>query len=342
MIKLDAGQLFLHIGDHRIRRELHRLPLVIHSQQIADPSGNRERYRYQLLCVAVPGNISFHCFAKADRRHLGYIRCNSGGGVPQIGVREAHAHQLIKKCFRRKDAGVFHHRKAFHISDLSGQLRDLRILHPIGKQFVAQHAVIRTQGCVDGIQAHRYFHALRFIDRLAVRHVHTGFLQRGTAIRKCVFDHQILRLLGIGIRSDIGVLRSDDGLHILDAAVLQHFADAFARTRRNLIDHGPREGNARLILQIVDESGFHEALFFPGFRHFQHAFPELLPVLGYIVHGKERQRRFPVLIAFIQHGCDDAHRTDRFPGPFLYIRAHISEVLPVRAAKRIALLRDRK
>ena len=75
------------------------------------------------------------------------------------------------------------------------------------------------------------------------------------------------------------MLRGDDRRHILDAECFELLLYGLCRTWGDLIDHGPREADLVLILQILYEGCRNEALLLPLLSHGHDGAHELLTVV---------------------------------------------------------------
>src|SRR5699024_6690177 len=98
-----------------------------------------------------------------------------------------------------------------------------------------------------------------FVYGVSVGHVNAGFFQCRSSVRELVLDYQVLRLLSVYERSDIGSLGSDHRSDILNACFLQLCAYRIRRSWSDLVDHGPWEGNLILIGQVLYEAFLYEA-----------------------------------------------------------------------------------
>ena len=185
-------------------------------------------------------------------------------------------------------------------------------------------------------------HPLGLVDGLAVGHVDPRLLQRRTAVGEAILHHEILRLLCVDKRRDIRPFGRDDWRNRLAAELFQLRADGIRRTRRDFVDHRPREGDLSLIGDVIHKVLRHKALFQPLFRHRQHCAAQFFAVVAAIIHRNDGQRRFTVFKAMQQHGADDRHRACRFLRAVVDIRLHKREEIAGRILERIALLGNRE
>ena len=131
-------QLLAEHRQHRIRRELKRISLIVHRQKIAYPSRDRERNRDERLRAPVPLYIGLDVLSEPDCRHLGNVHRNPLRGVAKVRIREALGHQLIEKCLRREDTRILNDRKSLDIADPPGELPEVGIAHAVCEEIVAQ------------------------------------------------------------------------------------------------------------------------------------------------------------------------------------------------------------
>ena len=193
---------------------------------------------------------------------------------------------------------------------------------------------------MQGVQAGGDLHAFGHVDSVAVSHVHTGLLQRRTAIGEAILHHQILRHLRVDKGRDVGVAAGDDGLHALHAGLGQLVADHVGGTGGDLVDHAPGEGDLRLVLHIGGECGRHMALLHPAADDGQHGGAELLAIVAAVVHGHHGHGIRASLEAGIQHRCHDCHGVAGLVGAFLDIGQHHGQRLTLDIGQGIALLGD--
>ena len=158
------------------------------------------------------------------------------------------------------------------------ELVELGVLHLICDQRVAEYTAVYSQCRVQRVEAGGDLHTLYLIDSITVSHVYTSVLKLRSAVREFVLNDEILRALCIDERCDVGMLRGDDRRHILDAECLELLLYRLCWTRGDLIDHGPREADLVLILQILYEGCRNEALLLPLLGHGHDGAHELLTV----------------------------------------------------------------
>ena len=190
------------------------------------------------------------------------------------------------------------------------------------------------------VEAGRDLHALRAVDGVAVGHVDAGLLQRRTAVREAVLDDQVLRALGVDERRDVGALGGDDRRDVLAAELLELLADGVRRARGDLVDHAPREGDLRLVGDVIDERLGDEALLQPLLRHGEDGGTQLLAVVAAVVHGDDGDGRLAGFKAVIKQRADDRHRGGRLLRAVVDVGLDEREEVARGVAKRIALLRD--
>ena len=79
-------------------------------------------------------------------------------------------------------------------------------------------------------------------------------------------------------RLNIGLLSSDDRLHIFHAECLQIICNLFTGTRSDLINHRPRESHHFFITYVVNKTVVCKSLFLPLSGHCKYRLPELCTV----------------------------------------------------------------
>ena len=292
-----------------IRGQFKRVAVIIHGQHVSEPAGDGQRQCGQPFCRTVLPDISLDRFTEADGCHLRDVHGDPLGRIPEIPVREPFFKQFIQECLRGQNPRIRHHVHAFHIADQPGQFRQLRIMHAIGKQIIAQHAVIGCQSRMNRIQADGHLHAFCLVHRFAVGHVHPGFFQRRPAVGEMILNHQVLRSFRVDKRRNEGLLRGDHRVHVLQAPGFEICGDCLAGPRRDLVDHRPREGNGILIadighIVITDPAGL-----MPFCRDGQDGIAQRFTIAGTVVHGDQGQRCTACFKALLQHRRQDRRHT---------------------------------
>ena len=155
------------------------------------------------------------------------------------------------------------------------------------------------------VQASGHLHALHVGNGFAAGKIDARGFQRRPAVGEIVLNHEVFLFLGVHEGGGVGLARGDDEFRVLKAVLAEHFRHARIRTRRDLIDHRPGEGD--LLAQIGGE--FRVAL---G-EHFDHVL-QLFAVAGAIVHAHQGDGRGARAHAVTQQICQRAHQRTRRMG----------------------------
>ena len=164
----------------------------------------------------------------------------------------------------------------------------------------------------------------------------------GAAVRELVFDDEVLRLLRVDERRDERLLVRHDRRHPLDAGVGEGLLDHRVRTRRDLVDHRPRERDLRLVLEVVEKRGGRKAVLDPRLSDFKDGGHELLAVVRAVVHRDDGHRESACAKALKKQRGDDRHRVARLRRALFHVRLDDRHERAVGAAKLIALLGNRE
>ena len=190
---------------------------------------------------------------------------------------------------------------------------------------------------MQGIEAGGDLHALHIIHGLPIRKIESCRLQRRTAVGESVLNDQVFALLRVDEGRDIGVLRGNHRIQALEPVRPEQSFHGGVGPGRNLVNHGPREGNLR---RITDPG--QEAFVLPAFREDPHGLEQLFSVMGTVVRGDHRDGSSAGLIPGIEQG---SHLAEIAPGLFRtggQIRRDGRHDFPCRIPDDIPLLRNGK
>ena len=155
---------------------------------------------------------------------------------------------------------------------------------------------------MQGVEAGADLHPFHLVHGLAVGKVEAGLFQCRTPVGEVVLQHQILALLGIDIGRFHGASCVAHRGKALKAVGLEHRADLEIGARRDLVDHGPGEGDLAAVLKVSLE-----ALVAPGPGKGGHGRFELVAVVGAVVGADHRDRISARAIAFEQQRSHTTH-----------------------------------
>ena len=195
---------------------------------------------------------------------------------------------------------------------------------------------------MDRIQTGVDLHALCLVDSFAVRHIDAAVLQARPSVREMILDHQVLSLLRVAKGRNKGFLRRDDRIDILHTLLLQKRRNALRRARRDLVDHGPGEGNRILIPDIIPEALVHKAVCQPRIGDGPHGLLQALSVVRAVVHRHQSDRKAARPISLVQHCRHDGHAVRAVFRPLPEILLCQTRVSAVRTRQRIPFLRNGK
>ena len=97
---------------------------------------------------------------------------------------------------------------------------------------------------------------------------------------------------------------------VLKAVGRQHLLHFLVRTRGDLVNHGPGEGNLLLVLQIVQEGFGHQRIGHPTLCIGHYAGLHLISVVGAVVHALDGERELSGLPALIEQRAHLSHGKD--------------------------------
>ena len=157
-----------------------------------------------------------------------------------------------------------------------------------------------------------------------------------------VFHHQILRFFRIYKGCNIGLLLSNNNIHILYTGLLKHRLHGLSRPRRDFINHGPGKCDLLFIADVVYKFRFHKSPVSPFPPYFQHCAAKPGPVLRTVIHRYKSQRLCPRLIPLQKHGSYHRYSPHGSFRTMIDIGLNETVILPIRTAQRIALFRDCK
>ena len=136
-------------------------------------------------------------------------------------------------------------------------------------------------------------------------------MERRSTVGIVVFDDKILHFLGIHERCREGVLLCLDIVIILKAVGSQHLLHLLVGAGSDLVDHRPREGDLRLILQIVEEGSRNQSVVHPAFSIGKDTGFHLIAVVRTVVHRLDGKGQQSGIEAFVQQCCNLTHGEDR-------------------------------
>ena len=117
---------------------------------------------------------------------------------------------------------------------------------------------------MEGIQTGCHLHGLHLVNSLSCGVERTTQVEWWTSVGIVVLNHQILHLLGIYEGCREGVLLGLYIVVVLETVLSQHVLHLLVRTRRDLVNHRPREGNLLLVFQIGEESLRNQSVLHPA------------------------------------------------------------------------------
>ena len=132
-------------------------------------------------------------------------------------------------------------------------------------------------------------------------------VQRRTAVRITVFNHQILNLFRIDERGGEGMLFRLDVVVVLEAVGSEQFLHFPMRPGRDLVDHGPREGDLALVFQVVQEGLGGQPVPDPALRIGEDAGFHLVAVVRAVIHRLNGEGQLSSIVALEQQGADLTH-----------------------------------
>ena len=97
---------------------------------------------------------------------------------------------------------------------------------------------------------------------------------------------------------------------VLEAVGCQHLLHLLVGTRGNLVNHGPGEGDLRLILKIVEEGLGHESVLHPTLGIGHNASLHLVAVVGAVIHRLDGKRELAVIKTLQEQGANLTHGKD--------------------------------
>ena len=110
------------------------------------------------------------------------------------------------------------------------------------------------------------FHFFHLIHCFAVGKIYPAPVKRKFPVREIILYHKILCFLRVDKWCCVGILSRDNQFRILKTILVEHFLNHRIRARRNLIDHAPREGNARMVTYIINKALLYNTALCPLFR----------------------------------------------------------------------------
>ncbi len=185
-----------------------------------------------------------------------------------------------------------------------------RVAHFGGNGWITHQTPQHRERGVQRVQAGAHLHLFDLVYGVAVGKIDARRFERRPAIRKVVFDHEVLRLLGVHEGGGIGALFGYDDVRILKAAFAQHLGDLGIGAGSDLVDHRPREGHAAFVLHIRKAFAGDATLFRPRLHDRQNRVPQLFAVVRTVVHGYKRERRGVLLKARLEERSDLPHDGD--------------------------------
>ena len=150
-------------------------------------------------------------------------------------------------------------------------------------------------------------HGLYLIDGLARGVEGTAEVEWGTTVGVVVLDDEVLHLFGIHEGSGEGVALGLDVVVVVEAVGSEHLLDLLMRTRGNLVDHRPGEGDLLLVLQVVEEGGGHESVVDPALGIGEDASLDLVAIVRAVVHRLYGEGQLSGLPALVEQCADLTH-----------------------------------
>ena len=135
-------------------------------------------------------------------------------------------------------------------------------------------------------------------------------MEWGTAVGVVVLDDQVLHFLGIDEGSSKGVLLGLNVVVVLEAVFSKHLFHFLVWAGGDFVYHRPREGNSRLIFQVVDEAGWHQSFAYPSLSIGENTGFHFVAIVRAVVHALNGEWQLACLIALIKQGADLTHGKD--------------------------------
>ena len=98
-----------------------------------------------------------------------------------------------------------------------------------------------------------------------------------------------------------------DVVVVVEAVGSEHLLDLLMRTRGDLVDHRPGEGDLLLVLQVVEEGGGHESVVDPALGIGEDASLDLVAIVRAVVHRLYGEGQLSGLPALVEQCADLAH-----------------------------------
>ena len=141
------------------------------------------------------------------------------------------------------------------------------------------------------VQTGGNLHGLNLIYSLTGSIESTSEIEWGTTVGIVVLDDEILYLLCIHERSSEGMFLCLDIVIIFETVCSEQLLHLLMGTRSDLVDHRPREGNLLLILQVSEESLWHQSVLHPALGIGEDTCLYLVTVMRAVVHTLNSQRQ---------------------------------------------------
>ena len=338
---LYALQLLSQSLIHGVRAYGKGIALIIYPQQVTAPSCLNHGYELKGLHIQLrPCHVFLNGLTETDGQLLGCVAGNSLWRIRHKRIGHADLQYLVNKLLRRKNAGIRNHRKTFFVTDDFHQLHQVCVLHLLADLGVAQETAIYSQGGVKGIQAGAHLHALHLFYGIPGSKHDACMLQPGASVGERILNHQVFSFLCIDKRSHICVLAGDNALCICKACLLQHLLDAVIRTWGDFVNHAPREGNMRRILNILQKSAVSLSVLCPCLCISVHSRIQLIAVVGTVIHADQGQRSCAMGISPVTQGGELTDITICLFRTSLKISLYVRAEGPVCRSDAVALFCD--
>ena len=159
-------------------------------------------------------------------------------------------------------------------------------------------------------------------------------------VGKIVFNDQIFAFLRVDEGCGVGMTGGYDGRHVRKTVFRQRFFHHGVRAGGDLVDHRPGEGDQTAVAHVIRKALVCTAVFDPAVRHGEHGVPQLVAVMGTVVHADHGQREPSRQITGVKQGGDLAHVADGVGGPGDHVAGHVGQACAVGARQVVALFRN--
>ena len=307
LANLEGSDDGLQLGEHGVWRRLKRSEVVFQSLQVAGIACQREGDEHEVRHVEAASHILLDGLTEADGELLGGVHGDALRSVGHEGVRQTAVDDGTDELVGVEHARIGDDGHCLHITDLLDEGAQVFVGHLGRDEGVAQHAAVDGHRRVEWVETGGDLHGLYLIDGLARGVEGTAEVEWGTTVGVVVLDDEVLHLFGIHEGSGEGVALGLDVVVVVEAVGSEHLLDLLMRTRGDLVDHRPGEGDLLLVLQVVEEGGGHESVVDPALGIGEDASLDLVAIVRAVVHRLYGEGQLSGLPALVEQCADLTH-----------------------------------